>query len=79
MADNVQQELRTEVEAGSEAYTDARALGFDATMLVGLAMAIVVAVLLWKKVPAAIGKGISVAVASPDVTPAQKAEAEAPF
>ena len=34
MADNVQQELNTEIEAGSEVHTDPVALGFDATMLV---------------------------------------------
>lgn len=58
MADNVQQELNTEIEAGSEHQVDPAALGFDATMLVGLAMAVVVLLLLWKKVPAAIGKAL---------------------
>ena len=58
MADEVQRELNTEVQAGSEVHTDPKALGFDATMLVGLAMAVVVILLLWKKVPAAIGKAL---------------------
>ena len=58
MADEVQRELNTEVQAGVEHSVDPKALGFDATMLVGLAMAVVVALLLWKKVPAAIGRAL---------------------
>jgi F-type H+-transporting ATPase subunit b len=48
----------TEVEAGVEHVTDPKALGFDATMLVGLAMLVVIAIMLWKKVPAAVGKAL---------------------
>lgn len=80
MADNVQQELHTEVEAGSEVHTDPVALGFDATMLVGLAMAVVVILLLWKKVPAAIGKALDGKIAGIraqlDEAAALRAEAE---
>lgn len=58
MAENVAQELNTEIEAGVEHQVDPKALGFDATMLVGLAMGIVILLLLWKKVPGAIGKAL---------------------
>lgn len=64
MADNVQQELHTEVEAGVEHKVDPQALGFDATMLVGLSMLVVVILLLWKKVPAAIGKALDGKIAT---------------
>lgn len=80
MADNVQQELNTEIEAGSGVHTDPVALGFDATMLVGLSMAIVVLLLLWKKVPAAIGKALDGKIAGIraqlDEAAALRAEAE---
>lgn len=80
MADNVQQELHTEVQAGSEVHTDPAALGFDATMLVGLSMAVVVILLLWKKVPAAIGKALDGKIAGIraqlDEAAALRAEAE---
>ena len=58
MADNVVAKTNTEVEAGAEHHVDPSALGFDATMLVGLAMAAVVGLMLLKKVPAAIGKAL---------------------
>lgn len=64
MADEVQRELNTEVQAGIEHKVDPKALGFDATMLVGLAMAVVLALLLWKKVPAAIGKALDGKIAA---------------
>lgn len=80
MADNVQQELHTEVQAGAEHHGDPKALGFDATMLVGLSMAIVVILLLWKKVPAAIGKALDGKIAGIraqlDEAAALRAEAE---
>lgn len=80
MADELQNKTHTEVEAGSEVHTDPRALGFDATMLVGLAMAIVVALMLWKKVPAAIGKALDGKIAGIraqlDESAALRAEAE---
>lgn len=63
MADELQQKTHTEVEAGSEHHVDPKALGFDATMLVGLAMLIVVLAMLWKKVPAAIGKALDSKIA----------------
>lgn len=58
MAEEVKQELNTEVQSGSEHYVTPAALGFDATMFVGLSMAIVIILLLWKKVPAAIGAAL---------------------
>ena len=58
MADPVVAKTNTEVEAGVEHHVDPSALGFDATMLVGLAMAVVVGLMLLKKVPAAIGKAL---------------------
>jgi F-type H+-transporting ATPase subunit b len=64
VADEVQRELNTEVQAGVEHKVDPKALGFDATMLVGLAMAIVVILLLWKRVPAAIGKALDGKIAA---------------
>jgi F-type H+-transporting ATPase subunit b len=80
VAKEVQQELNTEVQAGVEHHVDPKALGFDATMLVGLAMAIVVALLLWKKVPGAIGKALDGKIAAIraqlDEAAALRAEAE---
>lgn len=40
------------------AHAEPTALGLDATAWVALAMLVVVAIMLWKKVPAAIGKGL---------------------
>jgi F-type H+-transporting ATPase subunit b len=54
----------TEVQAGVEHQVDPKALGFDATMLVGLAMLIVLLAMVWKKVPAAIGKSLDAKIAS---------------
>ncbi|WP_300974414.1 F0F1 ATP synthase subunit B [Sphingomonas sp. LHG3406-1] len=80
MADEVQRELNTEVQAGVEHNVDPKALGFDATMLVGLAMAIVVILLVWKKVPAAIGRALDGKIAGIraqlDEAAALRAEAE---
>jgi len=54
----------TEVQAGSEHHVDPSALGFDATMLVGLAMLVVLALMLWKKVPGAIGRSLDAKIAT---------------
>lgn len=64
MADPVTEKTNTEVQAGVEHHVDPKALGFDATMLVGLAMAIVVAMMLVKKVPAAIAKALDGKIAA---------------
>ncbi|WP_246166318.1 F0F1 ATP synthase subunit B [Sphingomonas sinipercae] len=58
MADPVTQTTHTEVDAGAEHHVDPKALGFDATMLVALAMVVVIALMVWKKVPAAIGRSL---------------------
>ena len=81
MAVEVQQETHTQVEPGVEHVTDPKALGFDATMLVSLAMLVVLVVMLWKKVPAAIGKSLDGKIAAIreqlDEAAALRAEAEA--
>jgi F-type H+-transporting ATPase subunit b len=74
VADPVTQTTHTEVEAGSEHHTDPTALGFDATMLVALAMLVVIALMIWKKVPAAIGRSLDAKI---DGIRSQLAEAEA--
>lgn len=80
MAEEVQRELNTEVQAHSEAAVKPKALGFDATMLVGLAMLVLLIVFLWKKVPAAIGKALDAKIAGIkaqlDEAAALRAEAE---
>jgi F-type H+-transporting ATPase subunit b len=80
VADEVQRELNTEVQAHSEAVVKPKALGFDATMLVGLAMLVLLLVFLWKKVPAAIGKALDAKIAGIraqlDEAAALRAEAE---
>lgn len=77
----VTEELQTEVQAGSEEYAAPKALGFDATMLVGLSMLVVILLMLWKKVPAAIGKALDGKIAAIrsqlDEASALRAEAEA--
>ena len=45
-------------EADVEAHPEPTALGLDATAWVALAMLAVIAIMLWKKVPAAIGKAL---------------------
>jgi F-type H+-transporting ATPase subunit b len=69
-------------EAGGEvAHADPSALGFDATMLVALAMLVVIGLAIWKKVPAMIAgmldKQISGIKAQLDQATALRAEAEA--
>ncbi len=80
MAAEIQRETHTQVEAGVEHQVDPKALGFDATMLVGLAMLIVVLAMLWKKVPGAIGKSLDAKIAAIraqlDEAAALRAEAE---
>jgi F-type H+-transporting ATPase subunit b len=70
----------TEAHAGEEHATPS-ALGFDATMLVALAMLVVIALAIWKKVPAmiagALDKQISGIKAQLDQATALRAEAEA--
>ena len=81
MAAEIQRETHTEVQPGVEHVTDPSALGFDATMFVGLSMLIVVLIMLWKKVPAAIGKSLDSKIAAIraqlDEAAALRAEAEA--
>jgi F-type H+-transporting ATPase subunit b len=70
----------TEANAGEE-HAVPSALGFDATMLVALAMLVVIALAIWKKVPAmiagALDKQISGIKAQLDQATALRAEAEA--
>lgn len=70
-----------EVPGGAEHHVDPTALGLNATAWVSLAMVIFLAVLLWKKVPAAIGaaldKRISGIRAQLDEASKLRAEAEA--
>lgn len=67
--------------AGGEAHAEPSALGFDATMLVALAMIVVIALAIWKKVPAmiagALDKQISGIKEQLDQATALRAEAEA--
>jgi F-type H+-transporting ATPase subunit b len=48
---------------GGTPHTDPAALGLDATAWVALAMLVVFAIMLWKKVPAAIGRGLDKKIA----------------
>ena len=48
----------TEAPGGVEHHADPKALGLDATAWVSLAMVIFIAILLWKKVPGAIGSAL---------------------
>lgn len=65
----------------AEAHVTPSALGFDASMLVALAMIVVIALAIWKKVPAmiagALDKQISGIKAQIDQATALRAEAEA--
>ena len=67
--------------AGVEEHAEPSALGFDATMLVALAMLVVIGLAIWKKVPAMIAgvldKQISGIKAQLDQATALRAEAEA--
>ncbi len=70
----------TEV-AGGEVHAEPSALGFDATMLVALAMIVVIVLAIWKKVPAMIAKALDGQIAGIkaqlDQATALRAEAEA--
>lgn len=62
-------EIEGETHAGTEAVgtdhgPDPAALGLDASMWVALAMVIVIAVMIWKKVPSAIGKSLDKKIAA---------------
>lgn len=71
----------TEVGGAVEEHASPSALGFDATMLVALAMLVVIGLAIWKKVPAmvagALDKQISGIKAQLDQATALRAEAEA--
>ena len=54
----------TVAHEGVAAHTDPQALGMDATAWVSLAMAIFIAVLIWKKVPALIGRSLDTKIAT---------------
>ena len=83
----VEPEIVNETHAGSEVpgeahgAADPSALGFDASMLVALAMVVVLIILAWKKVPSAIGKSLDTKIAAIraqlDEAKALRAEAEA--
>lgn len=49
---------------GDEAHVAPSALGFDASMLVALAMLVVIALAIWKKVPAMIGAALDKQIAA---------------
>ena len=54
----------SEVPAGSEHHVEPSVLGLDAAMWVALAMLVVIAVMVWKKVPSAIGKSLDKKIAA---------------
>ena len=70
-----------EVPGPAHGAADPSALGFDASMLVALAMVVVIIILVWKKVPAAIGKSLDTKIAAIraqlDEATALRTEAEA--
>lgn len=53
----------TEAAHGEEAHAAPSALGFDASMLVALAMLVVIGLAIWKKVPALIGAALDKQIA----------------
>lgn len=69
---------QADVPAG-EAYATPTALGLDATFYASLSMAIVIAIMLWKKVPAAIGRALDKKIAGirEQLDEAKKLRAEA--
>ena len=71
----------TEAHAGAEEHVAPSALGFDASMLVALAMLAVIALALWKKVPAMIAGALDNQIAGIraqlDQATALRAEGEA--
>ncbi|MDQ3080164.1 MAG: F0F1 ATP synthase subunit B [Pseudomonadota bacterium] len=70
-----------EVPGTAHGTADPTALGFDASMLVALAMVVVLIILAYKKVPSAIGKSLDAKIATIraqlDEAKALRAEAEA--
>ena len=64
----------SEVPAGAGSHAEPSVLGLDASMWVALAMLVVIALMVWKKVPAAIGKSLDKKIAA---IREQLAEAEA--
>ena len=83
----VEPEIVNETHSGAEVpgpahgSADPSALGFDASMLVALAMVVVLIILAYKKVPSAIGKSLDTKIAAIraqlDEAKALRAEAEA--
>ena len=77
----VETSASTEVAGGEEAHVSPSALGFDATMLVALAMIAVIVLAVWKKVPAMIAGALDNQIAGIrqqlDQATALRAEAEA--
>ena len=77
----VETSASTEVAGGEEAHVSPSALGFDATMLVALAMIAVIVLAIWKKVPAMIAGALDNQIAGIrqqlDQATALRAEAEA--
>ena len=71
----------TEAHSGAEEHVTPSALGFDASMLVALAMLAVIALAIWKKVPAMIAGALDSQIAGIraqlDQATALRAEAEA--
>jgi F-type H+-transporting ATPase subunit b len=72
---NLHAETTATVEhGGAETHAEPTALGLTAPMFIGLAMIVVIGILLWQKVPAAIGKALDKKIA---LIRDQLAEAEA--
>jgi F-type H+-transporting ATPase subunit b len=59
--------------SGGEAHAEPTAFGLTAPMFISLAMLVIIALLIWKKVPAAVGKALDSKI---DVIRQQLAEAE---
>lgn len=72
--DQVQGEAHTEVAGTAEHHAEPAVLGLDAAMWVAIAMTVVIILLVWKKVPAAIGKSLDKKI---EAIREQLAEAEA--
>jgi F-type H+-transporting ATPase subunit b len=62
MAETANTHASTEAH-GSEAHAKPKALGMDATMWVALAMLLVIALFIWKKVPSMIGAALDKQIA----------------
>lgn len=81
MVEQQQAVAGTQAHAGAAEHAVPSALGFDATMLVSLAMLIVIGLAIWQKVPALIAKALDGKIAAIreqlDVATRLRAEAEA--